>query len=110
MRFPAPVGAVLAGAASAAATDLTIAQLGVDDPRTWTRAEWAADAVPHLARIDEVPENAPAAVEAGQLGHADFRPALNDFYLSNPIARSSALMGQLSAMAAERSAPAIAAE
>ena len=68
------------------------------------------DAVPHLARIDEVPENAPAAVEAGQLGHADFRPALNDFYLSNPIARSSALMGQLSAMAAERSAPAIAAE
>jgi hypothetical protein len=49
VRFPAPVGAVLAGAASAAATDLAIAQLGVDDPRTWTRAQWAADAVPHLA-------------------------------------------------------------
>ena len=48
--------------------------------------------------------------EAGPLGGADFRPALNDFYLSNPIARSSALMGQLSAMAAERSAPAMAAE
>ena len=51
-----------------------------------------------------------AEVEAGPLGGADFRPALNDFYLSNPIARSSALMGQLSAMAAERSAPAMAAE
>ncbi|WP_136650386.1 NADH-quinone oxidoreductase subunit NuoG [Paracoccus aeridis] len=68
------------------------------------------DAVPHLARIDEVPENALTPVEAGPLGGADFRPALNDFYLSNPIARSSALMGQLSAMAAERSAPAMAAE
>ncbi|MGY1754755.1 hypothetical protein [Blastococcus sp. SYSU D01042] len=49
VRFPAPVGAVLAGAASAAATDLAIAQLGVDDPRGWTRDEWIADAVPHLA-------------------------------------------------------------
>ncbi len=68
------------------------------------------DSVPHLARIDEVPENALTPVEAGPLGGADFRPALNDFYLSNPIARSSALMGQLSAMAAERSAPAMAAE
>lgn len=49
VRFPAPVGAVLAGAASAAATDLAVAQLGVGDPRTWPAAEWAADAVPHLA-------------------------------------------------------------
>jgi uncharacterized membrane protein len=49
VRFPAPVGAVLAGAASAAATDLAVAQLGISDPRTWSAAEWAADAVPHLA-------------------------------------------------------------
>ena len=49
VRFPAPVGAVLAGATSAAATDLAIAGLGVGDPRTWSAADWAADAVPHLA-------------------------------------------------------------
>jgi hypothetical protein len=49
VRFPAPVGALLAGAASAAATDLTVAQLGVSDPRTWSAGAWAADAVPHLA-------------------------------------------------------------
>ncbi len=49
VRFPAPVGAVLAGAASTAATDLTVAGLGISDPRTWSAADWAADAVPHLA-------------------------------------------------------------
>ncbi|TQN42338.1 hypothetical protein FHU33_1735 [Blastococcus colisei] len=49
VRFPAPVGAVLAGAASTAATDVMVAQLGVSDPRTWSAADWAADAAPHLA-------------------------------------------------------------
>ncbi|RBY75348.1 hypothetical protein DQ239_16845 [Blastococcus sp. TF02-09] len=49
VRFPAPVGAVLAGATSAAATDLAVAGLGIGDPRTWSAAEWAADVVPHLA-------------------------------------------------------------
>jgi hypothetical protein len=49
VRFSAPVGAVLTGAAAMAATDVPIAALGVSDPRTWTPADWAADAVPHLA-------------------------------------------------------------
>ena len=49
VRFSPPVGAVLAGATSAAATDLSIAGLGIGDPRTWTAADWTADAVPHLA-------------------------------------------------------------
>lgn len=49
VRFPAPVGAVLAGAASTAATDLTLAGLGISDPRSWSAAGRAADAVPHLA-------------------------------------------------------------
>jgi uncharacterized membrane protein len=31
------------------ATDLTIAVLGVSDPRTWDAASWLSDAVPHLA-------------------------------------------------------------
>ena len=68
------------------------------------------DAVPHLAQIDEVPENAWQPVEAGALGQASFRNPVTDFYLTNPIARSSALMGELSAMAAARRAPALAAE
>ncbi|MBV0892259.1 NADH-quinone oxidoreductase subunit NuoG [Paracoccus sp. Z118] len=67
-------------------------------------------AVPHLADIDEVPENGWTPVEAGPLGAADFRPAIRDFYLTNPIARSSALMGQLSALAAGRTTSALAAE
>ncbi|MGY1815151.1 hypothetical protein [Blastococcus sp. SYSU D00820] len=49
MRFSRPVGAVLTGAAAMAASDGTAAALGVTDPRTWTAADWAADAVPHLA-------------------------------------------------------------
>ena len=54
-------------------------------------------AVPHLAKVDEVPENAVEKLEAGELGKASFRPAITDFYLTNPIARASALMAELSA-------------
>ena len=68
------------------------------------------DAVPHLAQIDEVPANVWQPVEAGPLGRADFRGAVGDFYLSNPIARASALMGELSAMAMARRATTLAAE
>ncbi len=68
------------------------------------------DAVPHLAQIDQVPGNAWQAVEPGTLGSATFRNVVRDFYLSNPIARSSPLMGQLSAMAGARAATALAAE
>ena len=68
------------------------------------------DAVPHLAQIDEVPANTWQPVEAGTLGSASFRNAIADFYLTNPIARSSPLMAELSAMAAARRAPAMAAE
>lgn len=49
VRFPAPVGAVVAGAAAMAATDVPIALLGISDPRTWTAIDWLADAAPHLA-------------------------------------------------------------
>ncbi len=62
------------------------------------------DAVPHLARIDEVPENVWTPVPAGNLGDATFRNAIRDFYLTNAIARCSPLMGEMSAMAAARSA------
>jgi hypothetical protein len=40
---------VLVGAAAMAATDGSMAALGVSDPRKWTTADWLSDVVPHLA-------------------------------------------------------------
>ena len=68
------------------------------------------DAVPHLGRIDEVPENDWQPLEVIAPAQADFRAAVRDFYLTNPIARASQLMAELSAQAAARRAPAMAAE
>ncbi|MCA0942899.1 NADH-quinone oxidoreductase subunit NuoG [Salipiger pacificus] len=63
-------------------------------------------AVPHLAQIDMVPENEWVALETDKLGDASFRNAVKDFWLSNPIARASVLMAELSANAkARREAP-----
>jgi len=67
-------------------------------------------AVPHLAMIDEVPENALQPQELGTLGTASFVNAVADHYLTNPIARASALMADLSARAQARAETKIAAE
>ncbi|MGQ3486547.1 NADH-quinone oxidoreductase subunit NuoG [Roseovarius pacificus] len=62
--------------------------------------------VPYLAKIDQVPENDWQPLSAGKLGKADFRLTIRDFYLTNPIARASELMAELSSNAkARRSAP-----
>ncbi|TBX29371.1 NADH-quinone oxidoreductase subunit NuoG [Nioella sediminis] len=66
--------------------------------------------VPHLAMIDEVPMNEIAPLELRAPAEADFVPAVKDFYLTNPIARASAVMAELSAAAKARSEAAIAAE
>ena len=66
--------------------------------------------VPHLAQIDQVVENEWQPLELKPLGKASFRPAIRDFYLTNPIARSSALMAELSANAKARRADKVAAE
>ncbi|PVA07967.1 NADH-quinone oxidoreductase subunit NuoG [Thalassorhabdomicrobium marinisediminis] len=66
--------------------------------------------VPHLAQIDEVPENDWQPVDQGDLGQATFRTAIKDFYLTNPIARASQLMAELSANAKKRGEAALAAE
>ncbi|KPD12548.1 NADH-quinone oxidoreductase subunit NuoG [Phaeobacter sp. 11ANDIMAR09] len=66
--------------------------------------------VPHLAMVDQVPENTWQLEEEGPLGKADFRNALGDFYLTNPIARASQVMAELSANAKARRAEKIAAE
>jgi NADH-quinone oxidoreductase subunit G len=66
--------------------------------------------VPHLAGIDEVPENAWSAEADGTLGKADFKNAISDFYLTNPIARASTVMAELSAAAKARGTEKVAAE
>ena len=68
------------------------------------------DAVPHLAKVDQVTENQWHPLERKKLGKARFKNAISDFYLSNPIARSSALMGELSGLASSRHKAKIAAE
>ncbi len=67
-------------------------------------------AVPHLGRIDEVPQNDWQALALRDPAKADFRNAVADFYLTNPIARASVLMAELSAGVAARANPALAAE
>jgi len=66
--------------------------------------------VPHLARIDEVPENDWQPVEAADIGAGQIEAAIADFYLTNPIARASELMAELSANAKARRARPVAAE
>ncbi|MBI6630228.1 NADH-quinone oxidoreductase subunit NuoG [Pontibaca salina] len=66
--------------------------------------------VPYLADIDEVPENDWQPVAAGELGQATFRTAIRDFWLTNPIARASELMAEMSARARARDEAGIAAE
>ncbi|WP_333817979.1 NADH-quinone oxidoreductase subunit NuoG [Tabrizicola sp.] len=65
---------------------------------------------PHLGRIDEVPENVWQPLEVKLPAKATFRNAIRDFYLTNPIARASAVMAELSAMAKARAMAPIAAE
>ena len=65
---------------------------------------------PHLGRIDQVAANEGAALPRANLGNAPFGLAVKDFYLTNPIARASALMGELQAMAVARASTPMAAE
>ena len=65
---------------------------------------------PHLAGVDQVAENEWVAVGTGKLGDAAFRNAVSDFYLTNPIARASEVMAELSANAKARGMEKVAAE
>jgi NADH-quinone oxidoreductase subunit G len=79
------------------------------DSQTQLRAAIVA-AHPHLGRIDEVSTNDGQAIAARAMGKADFRNAVRDYYLTNPIARASAVMGELAAMAVARAQAPLAAE
>jgi len=65
---------------------------------------------PHIKGVDEVAENAWEKLPDGVLGKADFVSAIKDFYLTNPIARASQLMAELSQGAAARGEKTLAAE
>jgi hypothetical protein len=49
LRLGPVLGTVLLGGTAMAATDVSMARLGVSDPSGWDAASWASDAVPHLA-------------------------------------------------------------
>ncbi len=66
--------------------------------------------VPHLTQIDQVVENEWQPLEVAKLKPAAFNEAIADFYLTNPIARASALMAELSANAKARRETPVAAE
>ncbi len=57
---------------------------------------------PHLAEIDTVAVNAWSLPASGAMRDGDIHVAVDDFYLTNPIARASALMAELSANAKNR--------
>jgi NADH-quinone oxidoreductase subunit G len=60
---------------------------------------------PHFAALDEIAPadaGALAALPQGAIGAGAFAPALRNFYLTNPIARASAVMAECSALAQQR--------
>ncbi|WP_024506883.1 NADH-quinone oxidoreductase subunit NuoG [Bradyrhizobium sp. ARR65] len=64
-------------------------------------------AVPHLMRLDQIAAGNAAEVRAlagkgGSLEKAPFKSSVEDFYLTNAIARASAVMAECSRLAAER--------
>ena len=68
------------------------------------------EAHPHLAAIDEVADNEWTPLAPSNMGEGDFVTALRDFYLSNPIARASSLMAELSSFAKAQNTEQVAAE
>jgi NADH-quinone oxidoreductase subunit G len=61
-------------------------------------------AVPHLMRVDQIEAGHPAdlttlAGKGGNVDKAPFKATVEDFYLTNPIARASAVMAECSRLA-----------
>ena len=65
---------------------------------------------PHLRNIDSLSESDWCPELSGDLGKGDFVYPIKDFYLTNPIARASVLMSELSAQVKARNSNRIAAE
>jgi NADH-quinone oxidoreductase subunit G len=65
---------------------------------------------PHLGRVDQLADNGWTRTPLRDMAVAGFRTVVKDFYLTNPIARSSAVMAEMSALAQARGAAPLAAE
>ena len=65
---------------------------------------------PEINNFDQVRENSGKALKVTKLGDATFKYAIYDHYLTNPIARASEVMAELSKNTKERAALAVAAE
>jgi NADH-quinone oxidoreductase subunit G len=65
---------------------------------------------PHLGHVDEVSHADWKAETPGKMAQGAFVYAVADFYLSNPVARASSLMAELSANAKARRVGALAAQ
>ena len=64
-------------------------------------------AVPHLIRVDRIEvgksdDIKTLAAKGGSVEKAPFKAAVEDFYLTNPIARASAVMAECSRLASGR--------
>ncbi len=68
------------------------------------------EAAPHLAQIDQVPQNAFELPEGGDIAEGPFRTPVADHYLTNPIQRASTVMAELSRRRAARENQPMAAE
>ncbi|KZL22806.1 NADH-quinone oxidoreductase subunit NuoG [Pseudovibrio sp. WM33] len=69
------------------------------------------EAVPHMANVDCIATGVASdvsklSVRGGDMNGAGFAQAFTDFYLTNPIARASAVMAECSALAMQRRAEA----
>jgi NADH-quinone oxidoreductase subunit G len=85
-----------------ALSDLLGAKLPYDSLRELRAAMFKSH--PHLQRVDTIGPADPAAIRTlaargGTFDKAPFRSPIADFYLSNPIARASAVMAECSALA-----------
>ena len=61
-------------------------------------------AVPHLMRVDQIEAGDAGAIRAlatrgGNVEKTAFKPAIDDYYMTNPIARASAVMAECSRLA-----------
>ena len=68
------------------------------------------EAAPVLGGVDQVAENEWQPLPVDKMGAASFRYTIGDFYLTNPIARASEVMAELSAQARARASSKLAAE
>ncbi len=91
--------------ALSAALDATLPFDSVADLRAAMVSE-----VPHLGRIDQVPENAWTPLPAGDITDQAFGSVATDHYLGTPIGRASEVMAEMSRLSRSRSAPPLAAE